>query len=103
MYRLPGLIPAAGKDQDMYTTIDKYGKAIDGIKRNEYYKTYFFRYLKADQKTRAASINHWIKCHAENVLSERDDLIIFSAKMLAAALLAEKYAQFKEGRRDHVL
>lgn len=79
-----------------YTTIEKYGKATDAIKHNEYYKTYFFRYLKADPETRVASIEHWTKCHIENILAERDDLIIFSAKMLAAAVLAEKYASFKE-------
>ena len=61
----------------------------------EYYKKWFFRYLQADQETRKASVEHWTRVHAQNVLSGREDLIIFSAKMLGSAALAEKYYQFK--------
>lgn len=60
-----------------------------------YYKTWFFRYLNATNETRQASINHWTKCHIENMASGRDDLVLFSGKMLGAALLAEKFLQFK--------
>ena len=63
-----------------------------------YYKTYFFRYLHADEATRKASIEHWTRCHAKNVLSGREDLIIFSAKMLGSAVLAQKYIDFKNGQ-----
>ena len=64
----------------------------------EYYKEWFFRYLRADEDTRKASIEHWTEKHAENVLTGREDLIIFSAKMLGSAALAEKYIQFKKGK-----
>lgn len=65
------------------------------IKGNDFYKKYFFMYLQADEATRQASIDHWTEKHAENILADRDDLIIFSAKMLAAATLAQKYARIK--------
>lgn len=54
-----------------------------------YYKNYFLRYISANEATRKASRQHWLKCHAENVLSGREDLIIFSAKILASISLAD--------------
>ena len=54
-----------------------------------YYKDYFLRYISANKETREASRHHWLKCHAENVLSGREDLIIFSAKILASISLAD--------------
>lgn len=55
----------------------------------EYYHTYFLRYLAASPELREASRQHWTRVHAENVLSGREDLIIFSAKMLGAIALAD--------------
>lgn len=54
-----------------------------------YYKDYFLRYISANTAVREASRKHWLKCHAENVLSGREDLIIFSAKILASISLAD--------------
>ncbi len=54
-----------------------------------YYKDYFLRYIAADEATRAESRQHWLKCHAHNIASGREDLIIFSAKILAAISLAD--------------
>ena len=54
-----------------------------------YYKNYFLRYISASAAEREESRQHWLKCHAENICSGRDDLIIFSAKILAAISLAD--------------
>ena len=54
-----------------------------------YYEMHFVRYLQADKETRKASRDHWLKCHRENIKADRDDLIIFSAKMLASIDLAD--------------
>ena len=55
----------------------------------EYYKKYLVRYMLADAETRNAAKKHWIKCHKDNMKSGREDMIIFSAKMLASITLAE--------------
>ena len=57
----------------------------------KYYEDHFLKYLTAPQETRQASREHWLKCHAENLKNKRDDLIIFSAKMLASIDLADEY------------
>lgn len=54
-----------------------------------YYKDYFLRYIAADIETRKESRQHWLKCHAQNIASGREDLIIFSAKILGAISLAD--------------
>ena len=56
----------------------------------DYYKTYMMRYLMADAEMRAASKNHWTKCHIENIASGREDLIVFSVKILGAIAAAEE-------------
>ena len=55
-----------------------------------FYRNYYLRYLEADQKTRQAARDHWTKAHAENILSDRNDMIIFSGQILAMIMLAEK-------------
>lgn len=55
----------------------------------EWYKNHFLLYMAQDEKTREASRRHWLKCHAENMASGRDEMIIFSAKMLAGIALAD--------------
>lgn len=47
------------------------------------------RYITESAAEREESRQHWLKCHAENICSGRDDLIIFSAKILAAISLAD--------------
>ena len=56
----------------------------------DYYKTYMMRDIMADTETRAASKKHWTECHIKNMASGRDDLIIFSAKILGAIAAAEE-------------
>ena len=53
-----------------------------------YYK-YAIKYSSADTETRKAAREHWTRKHAENILSNRFDLIVFSAQILAAMDLAE--------------
>ena len=53
-----------------------------GAKMN-YYEQYKERYAAADEETRKASKDHWQRVHAKNLASGRQDLIIFSAQILA--------------------
>lgn len=55
----------------------------------DFYSSHTIRYIEADTQSRKESKDHWIKCHAENVASGREDMIIFSSKILAAISLAE--------------
>ena len=55
----------------------------------DYYKTHAIRYLLADENTKKASWEHWRKCHAENIKSGREDLIIFSARIIANMALVD--------------
>ena len=70
----------------------------------DYYRTAQERYMRADPETRKASREHWTRVHAENMKSGREDLIIFSAQILAAYDTADNYlqwhaAQLKEAER----
>ena len=49
-----------------------------------YYRTAQERYRAAAPEIRKASREHWTRTHAENIRSGREDLIIFSAQILAA-------------------
>ena len=49
----------------------------------DYYKTYGMRYAAANDDMRRAAREHWTRCHAENLRSGRNDLIIFSGQILA--------------------
>lgn len=55
----------------------------------EYYKKYLERYMNADSNLRRQAKEHWTIVHAQNLESGRDDLIVFSAKMLASITLAD--------------
>lgn len=55
----------------------------------DFYSSHTIRYIEADAQSRKESKDHWLKCHAENVASGREDMIIFSSKILAAISLAE--------------
>lgn len=57
----------------------------------EWYKDHFLAYIKAAPEVREESRKHWIRCHKENISSGREDLIIFSAKMLGSICLAEEF------------
>lgn len=48
-----------------------------------YYETVGERYRAASPELRAASKAHWIKCHRQNLESGRQDMIIFTAQILA--------------------
>ena len=56
----------------------------------DFYKQYMVRYMMADVGTRKRAKQHWAKCHLENVASGRDDLIVFSAKILGAIDVADE-------------
>ena len=55
-----------------------------------YYEDYKKRYAAADEKTKKASREHWKRVHAENLASGREDLIIFSAQILAMICQVEQ-------------
>lgn len=54
-----------------------------------YYKKWAEMYRQASKANRAASKAHWIKTHRENIQSGREDLIMFSASILAEIALIE--------------
>ena len=61
----------------------------------DFHETYLVRYLKADPDVRAASKEHWLKHHKENLKIKNHELIIFSGQILAMiaigdSILAEK-------------
>lgn len=55
----------------------------------DYYKTVYERYKKANKKIQRAGLEYWIARHAENINAGREDLIIFSSKMIATIILAQ--------------
>lgn len=55
----------------------------------DFYTSSAIRYYETDAETRKAALNHWEKCHIENIKSGRQDLIIYSSQMLAAIHAAE--------------
>ena len=57
----------------------------------EYYERYFYNYIQASPEIRKASKEHWQRVHVENMKTGRDDLILFSGKMLGSIIQAEKY------------
>lgn len=63
--------------------------AAESDRELSFYENQIIRYLESDSETRQKSKEHWLKCHAENVLSGRDDLIMFTSKILAAYMFAE--------------
>lgn len=56
----------------------------------EYYKRYYRYFLNASEEQRQKSKAHWLEKHEDNLKSGREDLIIFSASILAQICLAEK-------------
>lgn len=59
-------------------------------KKTDFYDTCFINYIEADEQTRAASRQHYLNRHKENLASGREDLIIFTARILAAYSLADE-------------
>jgi hypothetical protein len=54
------------------------------INNQNYYMEYAIKYAAQPPEMRKAAKEHWTRKHAENILSNRFDLIIFSAQILAA-------------------
>ena len=54
-----------------------------------YYKQWAEMYRKCSKEQRKASKKHWINVHRENLKSERNDLIMFSASILAMITMIE--------------
>lgn len=63
--------------------------AAESGRELSFYENQIIRYLESDSEIRQKSKEHWLKCHAENVLSSRDDLIMFTSKILAAYTFAD--------------
>lgn len=59
----------------------------------DFYSSYTVRYIEADTQSRKESKDHWLKCHAANIADDRNDLYIFTSKILAAITLAEAIIQ----------
>lgn len=57
----------------------------------EYSKTYFLRYLSANEETRKASKDHWLRIHAAHIVNgDMDsDTYCLSASILAAIAVAD--------------
>ena len=57
----------------------------------EYSKTYFLRYLSANEEVRKASKDHWLRIHAAHIVSgDMDsDTYRLSASILAAIAVAD--------------
>ena len=60
-----------------------------------YYERYYRYFLESSDEMRQKSKAHWLEKHEENLKSGREDLIIFSASILAQICLAEKTLQKK--------
>ena len=54
-----------------------------------FYEQYFIRYMCASDDMRRECKAHWEKCHSANVASGREDLIIWSGKILSMIALAD--------------
>lgn len=54
-----------------------------------YYKQWAEMYRKCNEEQRKASKAHLINVHRENMKSERNDLIMFSASILAMITMIE--------------
>lgn len=54
-----------------------------------FYEDFYERYKNADEKTKLQSLEHWKECHMKNVSDKRDDLILFSGKILATIYKAD--------------
>ena len=55
----------------------------------DFYSNYTVRFIESDSTTREESKAHWQNMHAKNLASGREDMIIFTAKILAAIEIAE--------------
>lgn len=56
---------------------------------NDYCDNYKKLYKAADKQLRKETREHWTKCHEQNIENGRNDMIIFSGKILAAITAAE--------------
>lgn len=54
-----------------------------------YYESIGERYRESSPELRAASKAHWLKCHRQNLESGRQDMIIFTAQILAQIAIVE--------------
>lgn len=54
-----------------------------------FYERYYYRYSSSDDAMKAKCREHWEKAHAENLASNREDLMCFSARMLEMMDLAD--------------
>lgn len=57
----------------------------------DYYNTYILRYLLANNDTRNASKQHWLKCYRKAIESNDEANIIYCARIIASIALADDY------------
>ena len=67
----------------------------------QFYERYFLMYLEASQEQRDEAKRHWMMCHRQNIKADRQDLIIFSAKILFMIDMAQEYIERHEAA-EHV-
>ena len=57
---------------------------------SHYYRQWANAYRACTPEQREQSKTHWVKCHRENLKSGREDLIMFSAAILAEIAIIEQ-------------
>lgn len=55
----------------------------------DFYNRYFLAYLDATEDKRTEALAHWTRCDKKNRESGREDLWIFSTKMLYTIIMAQ--------------
>lgn len=70
-------------------------------KQLDYYENYEARMKEADNETLRESFNHWAKCHSENLLSGRHDLILWSAHHLEIIVREQRRRAVYSRRRNY--
>lgn len=54
-----------------------------------FYDSFMIRYAESDPITRAESKNHWINCHIDAVTNGKQDVIIWTAQILAKIAIVD--------------
>jgi hypothetical protein len=62
----------------------KHEETVYQINNQDFYLQYAARYAAQPPEAKKAAREHWTRAHAENLLSGRFDMIVFSAQILAA-------------------
>lgn len=60
----------------------------------EFYKTYYNRFCSADAEMKEATVAHWRRVHADAIRDKNEDMIVFSARILAVYDMASNGIPF---------